>query len=201
MLSRISPWWLWCVLAVPAAKIAMDLATSTNPRIYHILVHPSGEWSVRFLIIALSATPLASLLRGWRGPRWLIAHRRYFGVSAFGYAFLHLAFYLVDKGTLERVLGQATRLDIATGWLAFAIFLPLAATSTDAAVRLLGPWWKPVQRCAYVAGVLALVHWASLDNWSHLAGPIVHFSPLAALMAYRIWRSWDQSRTPGAIRT
>ena len=54
--------------------------TSGDPRIFHELVHPSGEFSARFLIVAMMATPLAMLLRGWRGPIWLKKNRRYLGV-------------------------------------------------------------------------------------------------------------------------
>ena len=186
-MSRFSPYWLWALLALPAFGMAFELATSTNPRIYHILVHPTGEFAARFMIIAMLATPLALVFRGWSGPRWLKKNRRYFGVAAFAYAALHTAFYLVDIGTLTRVVEQLPRLYIWTGWLAFAIFIPLAVTSMDYFVRIMGPRWKLLQRWTYPAAVLTLVHWAALHDWRHPEAAIIHFAPLALLEAYRIW--------------
>ncbi|MCP3970248.1 MAG: iron reductase [Rhodobacteraceae bacterium] len=190
MLSRLSflnPYWLWALLSLPALGILNGAVTSTNPRVLHILVHPIGEFAARFMIIAMLATPLMLLFKGWRGPCWLKRNRRYFGVAAFGYAALHTLFYLMDKATLERVLSEATRLDIWTGWLAFAIFIPLAVTSMDWFVRRMGPAWKTLQRWTYPAAVLTLIHWAALDRWEHPTAAIVHFAPLALLEAYRIW--------------
>ncbi|MBW4982328.1 ferric reductase-like transmembrane domain-containing protein [Mameliella sp. CS4] len=186
-MSRFSPYWLWLALSLPGLGMAYDLATSTNPRIVHILVHPTGEFAARFLIIAMLATPLMLLFKGWRGPRWLRKNRRYFGVAAFAYALAHTVFYLVDKATLERIVDELPRLYIWTGWLAFAIFIPLAVTSMDYFLRIMGPRWKSLQRWTYPAAVLTLVHWASLHNWGHPAAALVHFGPLIALEAYRIW--------------
>ena len=138
-------------------------------------------------IIAMLATPLMLLFKGWRGPRWLRKNRRYFGVAAFAYALAHTVFYLVDKATLERIVDELPRLYIWTGWLAFAIFIPLAVTSMDYFLRIMGPRWKSLQRWTYPAAVLTLVHWASLHNWGHPAAALVHFGPLIALEAYRIW--------------
>ena len=63
-LSFLNPYWLWALLALPAAFLLNDAFTSENARIIHILVHPSGETSARLLIITMMATPLALVLRG-----------------------------------------------------------------------------------------------------------------------------------------
>lgn len=196
-MSRFSPYWVWAVLAIPAFGMAVDLATSSNPRIYHILVHPSGEFSARFLIIAMMATPLCLLLRGWRGPRWLMKNRRYFGVAAFAYALAHTVFYIVDKSSIDTVMEELPRLYIWTGWLAFAIFIPLAATSMDYFVRAMGPNWKKLQRLTYLAAVLTLIHWAALHNWGNPAAALIHFGPLMALEAYRVWFRYLRPRPEG----
>jgi sulfoxide reductase heme-binding subunit YedZ len=187
MFKRLSPWWVWVLLAMPALGMTVDLATSTDDRIYHALVHPTGEFAARFVIVSLMATPLMLLFRGWRGPRWLVRNRRYFGVAAFAYAAAHTLFYVIDKGTLAQIVDHATSFDMATGWLAFLIFLPLAATSFDAAVKVMGRWWKPLQRGAYASGVLTLLHWASLHGWGNPWPALVQFGPLIALELYRLW--------------
>ncbi len=186
-MSRFSPYWLWLILALPAFGMANALVSAETPNIYHQLLHPSGEFSARFLIIAVMATPLMLVFKGWRGPRWLKKNRRYFGVAAFAYAALHTVFYVIDKGTAERILAELPRLYIWTGWLAFAIFIPLAVTSMDHFVHKMGPAWKTLQRWTYPAAALTLLHWAALHDWKGLAPAIIHFGPLLALEAYRIW--------------
>lgn len=186
MLSRLSPYWLWLLLSVPALGMTTALF-GEDARAFHRLLHPTGEFSARFLIISMMATPLMYLTGGAVWARWLKANRRYFGVAAFFYAALHTYVYLVDRGSLSRVLAQATHLDMFAGWVAMLVFIPLAATSFDWAVKSLGTWWKPVQRLTYLAAAATALHWAALHNWSGVAPTLVHFSPLMALTAYRLW--------------
>ena len=68
---RLSPYWLWVLLALPAFGFSVQLARSDDPRVVKQLFHPTGEFSARFMIIAMLASPLVLLLRGWRGPQWL----------------------------------------------------------------------------------------------------------------------------------
>lgn len=146
------------------------MAGSTDPGVYQELLHPTGDFSARFMIIAMLASPLALVFKGWRGPRRLKKNRRYLGVAAFGYAALHTLFYLIDAATLAKVLAEIPRLYIWTGWLAFAIFIPLAVTSHDYFVRRMGPRWKTLQRWTHVPAVLTLIHWDALHDWGGI-GP------------------------------
>ena len=145
--------WLWALLALPPALWIYSGVTSDDPRIINILVHPAGEWAARLLIITLLATPLTLLLKGWRGPLGLKKNRRYLDVAAFGYAVLHTLFYLIDKGSMDKILGELDHTYIWTGWIAFAIFVPLANTSMDYFLRVTGRHWKTLQRTTYVAAV------------------------------------------------
>jgi sulfoxide reductase heme-binding subunit YedZ len=182
-----SPYLTWAVLASLGVMMTFTALTSDDPRVFHQLVHPSGETSARLLIVLMMATPLAMLLKGWRGPQWLKRNRRYLGVASFGYALLHTMFYLLDKASLTIVVDELPRLYIWTGWIAFIIFVPLALTSMDYFVRKMGTWWKWLQRWTYGAAVLTLVHWAALNDWNSAAPALVHFGPLIALEAYRVW--------------
>ena len=186
-MARFSPYWLWALLAVPGLGMINALVTSTDPAAFRELLHPTGEFSARFLIIAMLASPLALIFRNARFPKWLKKNRRYFGVAAFAYALLHTIFYLVDKGSLQPVLAELPKLYIWTGWVAFLIFIPLAATSFDYFVRKMGTNWKLLQRTTYVAAVLTLVHWAALHDWGGIGPALVHFGPLAVLEGYRVW--------------
>ncbi|SMY07259.1 sulfite oxidase heme-binding subunit YedZ [Flavimaricola marinus] len=193
-----SPYLTWLVLASLGIMMTVTALTSTDPRVFHQLVHPSGETSARLLIVAMMATPLSMLLKGWRGPQWLKRNRRYLGVASFGYALLHTIFYLLDKASLSTVVDELPRFYIWTGWIAFIIFVPLALTSMDYFVRKMGTWWKWLQRWTYAAAVLTLAHWAALHDWNGAAPALVHFGPLIALEAYRVWYWYLRPRPAAA---
>lgn len=59
---------------------------------------------------------------GDSGPKrwlnWLVARRRAIGVAAFGYALVHLIFYLIDMGNLDDILAEWLAPGIWTGWAA-----------------------------------------------------------------------------------
>ena len=147
------------------------------------MLHPTGEWSARFMIAAMVLSPLLSLI----GPRpyliWLIQRRRALGVAAFGYATLHLIFYIIDMGNLDDILAEFWALGIWTGWAAISLFVPLAVTSNDASMRALKAGWKRLQRLVYPTAVLVLVHWIFIHN--NLGPALVHFIPLMLLVAAR----------------
>ena len=193
LLSRMSPYLLWTLLALPGLGMAFQSLSADSAAAVEALLHPSGEFAARFMIVAMLASPLVVLFRNAAFPRWLKKNRRYFGVAAFGYAALHTVFYVVDAASVDRVVAELPRLYIWTGWVAFAIFVPLAVTSADWAVRAMGPAWKSLQRWTYAAAVLTLVHWAALHDWGGVAPALAHFGPLAALEAYRIW-DWARRR-------
>ena len=67
MLSRLSPYWLWVVLALPALPMIPQIIS--DPATAKQLVHPTGEFAARFMIIAMLATPLMMLFRTRRWPR------------------------------------------------------------------------------------------------------------------------------------
>ena len=183
------PYFFWAILSLPAIPMLAGLIGSDDPRIVHKLLHPTGEFAARFMIIAMMITPLTFLFPKARAPRWLMKRRRYLGVAAFAYALAHTVLYLADLGLIAFTSVEITKTAIWTGWLAFLIFVPLAITSTDGWVRSLGPKWKSLQRYVYAAAVLTLVHWASLHDWGGIGPAVVHFGPLALLQAYRIYRT------------
>ncbi len=191
MLSRLSPYWLWALMALPGVGLLASILGATDAEAtgtaIHEALHPTGEFAARFMIIAMLASPLALVFKGWRGPRWLKKNRRYFGVAAFAYALAHTVLYLIDLGTVQKVVTDLPRLYIWTGWIAFLIFVPLAFTSSDYFVRKMGRHWKTLQRTTYAAAVLTLLHWAALHDWGGLGPALVHFVPLGLLEAYRVW--------------
>ena len=67
-------------------------------------------------------------------------------------------------GALTVMLAEITAPGIWTGWAALALLLPLAVTSNDVAVCRLGQSWKRLQRLAYPAALMALVHGALVHD-------------------------------------
>ena len=176
-----SPYFIWILLSLPALGLIADLFEPA--RRYGALMHHSGEYSARFLVLSLIITPLMLLSGGKGWARWLLRRRRYFGVAAFGYAMLHTIFYLRQE-SLAGALAEWADIGILTGWLAFVIFVPLAMTSNNPSVRALGPRWKQLQRWVYGAAVFTFLHWGFVAEW----GPaIVHAVPVVALTLYRFW--------------
>ncbi len=180
------PWFFWVILALPSILMTLALSQGVEPE---RLLHPTGEFSARFLIIALMLTPLLIIFKRLQWPtiwlQWLLKRRRALGVAAFSYALIHTILYVLDVGALQELLAEFWTLGIWTGWLAFAIFIPLALTSNQASVIALGTRWKTLQRGVYLAAVLTLLHWIFVHN--NLGPALVHFVPLALLEAYRIF--------------
>lgn len=196
MLMKIwnSPYTFWALLALPSIGM---IASALDGGDLEGLLHPTGEFAARFMIIAMMLTPLKMLFPKSRAIQWLMRRRRYLGVAAFGYAALHTLYYVIDLGTMSAILREFTELGIWTGWLAFLIFVPLALTSNDFSVKAMGPGWKALQRFTYLAAVATLAHWVFLE---YEFGPaLAHFGPLAALEAYRVWRNMNPVSRSGRV--
>src|SRR5271170_7275457 len=102
-----------------------------------VITHATGDWTLRFLLITLSITPIRKLT----GRLWLIRYRRMFGLFAFFYATLHFLTYIwYDKffDLHEIWKDVAKRRFITVGFTAFVLLIPLALTSTKGWIRRLG---------------------------------------------------------------
>ena len=191
-----SHYFFWAVLALPAFPMVLALLSgSADPE---GLLHPTGEFAARFMIIAMMITPLRMLFPKPRWRVWLMRRRRHLGVAAFGYAALHTILYVIDMGALQPMLDEFWALGIWTGWVAMTIFVPLALTSNDASQRWLLARWKQLQRFVYPAAILTLVHWVFVHN--NLGPALVHFLPLAGLETWRIWKTYFYEKQPAAER-
>ena len=176
---------VWLILALPLAAALVRYAQEPDAWPGDLL-HPTGEWSARFIIVALMVTPLRQLWPQSRTVRFFARHRRALGVAAFLYALAHSVAYVLDMGALDDMLAELGAPAIWTGWAALLILVPLALTSNDAAMRALKSGWKRLQRLAYPAAILTLVHWTLVHDG--LTAALLHFVPLALLQAMRVAR-------------
>lgn len=126
---------------------------------YGQVIHETGDWSVGLLALALAVTPVRRLLPKARFPRWLLMYRRALGVASFAYAAFHTVTYLQRKWGYGYILKEGVEPDLLTGWIAMVIFLALAITSNDQAVRALRRNWQRLHRAVYVAAALVFAHW------------------------------------------
>jgi sulfoxide reductase heme-binding subunit YedZ len=148
------------------------------------IINELGLAAIIFLVASLACTP-ARWLFGWA---WPVRVRRELGLFAFFYAVLHFLTYLVDQSVdLEIILEDiALRPFITVGFLALVLMVPLAWTSSSEWVRRLGyRRWQKLHYLAYVAGVLAVIHFiwrVKID----LSQPLIYAGVLAALLLVRV---------------
>jgi sulfoxide reductase heme-binding subunit YedZ len=148
------------------------------------LVHFTGVWTLRLLLLTLAVTPLRRVT-GWG---WLLRLRRMLGLFVFFYASLHLTAYLVLDQALdwgEIVADIAMRPYITVGFAAFLLLVPLAVTSTRGWVRRLGRRWQRLHRAVYAIGILGVLHFLWLVK-ADLREPLIYGAILAVLLAWRL---------------
>jgi sulfoxide reductase heme-binding subunit YedZ len=162
-------------------------ALGANPQEY--LIRTSGDWTLRFLCITLTVTPLRQLTN-WNA---LARLRRMLGLFAFFYGSLHFLTYAwLDQGfELETILKDiAKRPFILVGTSALLLMTPLAATSFNRAIKALGAArWQALHRAVYAIVLLGLLHFfwmrAGKNNFGEVA---IYAVVIAALLGWRIWK-------------
>lgn len=185
---------LWLALALPALWIGWQWIATPESYGFGHAIKDSGDWAAWLLLLTLAVTPLRLAFRRARWTLWLMKRRRDLGVSSFAYAAIHTAIYLVDKASLAVILEQAAGTDLLTGWLALAIFLPLAITSNDRSMRAMKRGWKRLHRLVHPAAVLVFVHWA-LTAFD----PVTAYIHIGILAAIEI-AGWTLKRRPSGSR-
>ena len=158
--------------------------------------HRLGLWALRLLMITLAITPLRQIT----GQTALLRFRRMLGLYAFAYATLHFSAYLVLdlRGYWTQIFEEiAKRPYITVGFTAWLLLVPLAITSTQAAIRRLGRRWGQLHRLVYAVGVLAVLHFWWLVK-SDIREPALYAAILALLLGWRIWKRVVSARRTAA---
>jgi len=193
--KKLLPWWrskfiLWGFLMLPGLMFTIALLRDSMS--YSNLMHATGEFSARFLIFSLIATPLSMLLPKSKFPKWLNRNKRYFGLAAFAYGLYHTIAYLVEVPS-DQVIGEFFEIGLLTAWIAFIIWIPMAITSTDGWVNRLKITWKKIHNWGYLAALFVFLHWALIHlNWKPA---LVHVTPVLILQGYRWWVVFTKKKT------
>ena len=160
----LNSWWTkvtvfaLCASPVPLL-VCRGFSGSLGANPIEFITHATGNWTLRFLAITLSVTPLRKLLRL---PE-LVRFRRMLGLFTFFYGCLHLMTYLwLDKffSWTEIAKDVVKRPFITAGFTAFGLLIPLAVTSTAGWIRRLGgKRWQMLHRLVYMSAVSGVVHY------------------------------------------
>lgn len=171
--------------SLPIAKIVADGLTGglgANP--IEAVQDRLGFWTLTLLTLSLVPTPAHELL----GLAWPVRVRRMLGLFCFGYATLHLCWYVgVDQFFDLHILVKDVlkRRFMAVGFVGWLLLVPLAVTSTDGWVRRLGfARWKRLHRLVYLVALLGVVHFV----WRVKADEAVPFVFAAAIGALLLAR-------------
>ena len=172
-------------LFVPAVWVVYLAATGAlDPKIVTEMSRGTGLWATRFLTLSLLVTPL---VRGARYPK-LVTVRRMVGIAAFTYATAHLALYVLDQHfALSHIASEiALRFYLTIGFVAWLGLAALAATSTDAMIRRLGPKWNWLHSTIYALALIGLLHFMIAAK-ADVSEPVTMTGLFAVLMLFRVF--------------
>ncbi|MGR8931350.1 MAG: sulfite oxidase heme-binding subunit YedZ [Gammaproteobacteria bacterium] len=186
---------------LPLAKLVIDGwqdDLTSNP--IEAITHRTGFWTLTFLLITLTATPLRWLF-GWT---WALRIRRMLGLYAFFYACLHFLSYLVLDQFFD---WPAIRDDIVkrpyitVGFPAFLLLIPLAVTSSSAMIRRIGSKrWQHLHRLIYLVATAGVLHFAWLVK-KDLSQPMLFGFLLLVLLGIRAlkWSAKARATLPDKL--
>ncbi|RGP37320.1 protein-methionine-sulfoxide reductase heme-binding subunit MsrQ [Pseudotabrizicola alkalilacus] len=166
---------VWLVWAAATNQLGADPVKAIELKL--------GLWGLQFLLASLCITPLRRLGLN------LLRFRRALGVMAFFYIAMHfLAWVVLDMGLRwdEILRDLYKRPYIILGMVGLLAMLPLAVTSTNPAIRRLGPArWRRLHRLAYVAAMAGAAHFVILvKGWP--AEPLLYAGAVAAVLLVRV---------------
>ena len=177
---------VFLLVLVPLSKLGVGAyfdSLGANP--IEKITRTTGYWTLTFLLISLTITPL----RHFTGWNWLIRLRRMLGLFVFFYASLHFLTYLV----LDQFFDWASIVNdivkrpyITVGFPAFILLIPLAVTSNNRMIKLLGgKRWLLLHRLVYLCAVGGVVHYWWLVK-KDLTNPMIFAVLLGLLLGIRL---------------
>ena len=173
---------------VPLALLGLEILTDRagpDERAHTLKV--TGISALIFLSLSLAITPLRILTK----KNYWSHFRRMLGLYAFLYAAAHVVCYLhYDlKWKFPKFFSEIlNRNFIFFGMLAFALMIPLAATSTAASVKRLGAKrWKWLHRLVYLTAISASIHYLLFPKILQLNSlPALFAMILGGLLFFRL---------------
>lgn len=185
---------LFVASLVPLALLVRDgVANNLGANPVEAIRLYTGDWTLRFLLIALAVTPLRRI-SGWNA---ILRLRRMLGLFAFFYACLHFVSYIwLDQHFMFDLIVEDVldRPYITVGVLGFVLLIPLALTSTNGMIKRLGAKrWQRLHKLVYVIAIAGVIHFWWLVK-SDISEPLIYALLLALLLGLRaFWalRAWS----------
>jgi sulfoxide reductase heme-binding subunit YedZ len=188
---------VWSAHAVWLLYNGINPGLSANP--IKDVTEVTGIWTLRFLMITLSITPLRRLT-GWNS---LTRMRRMMGLFTFFQGFVHLMTYIwLDQFFAfgEIVKDIIKRPFITSGMAAFTLMIPLAITSTKKWIaRLGGKKWQLLHRLIYFSAAGGVLHYYFFVK-SDIEDPVAYGVLLAVLLGFRAWHTVRERRLKPATQ-
>ncbi len=194
VLRPVPKWMIYVLGAAPGLYIIVGVALALSGT-YDLfgnslgidpaktIEHWSGELAIQFFI----ATMMIRVLRDYFKLK-LIKFRRALGHLTFFYITLHLGVWLwldLQWRWSEIWSDILKRPYISIGMIAFAILIPVMATSNDSAIRRFGPKvWQNIHKLAYPAILLGGVHYIMVQRVWEIE-PIIYLTVICLLLAAR----------------
>ena len=148
------------------------------------ITHFTGEWTLIFICLTLSMSPLKKLTN----INYWVKVRRMFGLFVFFYASLHFLTYVgIDyRFNWQPIFDDVVKKKyIFVGFAAWILLIPLTITSSKKMVLLLKQNWKKLHRLIYVIAILGSLHFIWLSKTIYFK-PLFYFVLITILLALRI---------------
>ena len=160
------------------------LFSKLGPEPVKEITHFTGEWTLIFVCLTLSMSPLKRLtnLSIW------ISFRRMLGLFIFFYATLHLLTYIgLDyRFDWNPIFDDVVKKKyVFIGFAAWLLMVPLAITSSQKMIKLLRNNWKKIHRLIYVIAIFGSFHYIWLSKTIFFK-PLIYFIIIVVLLLLRI---------------
>ena len=171
---------LWPLYVISYQIIFNQLGPEPVDRI----INHFGEWTLIFILLTLSMTPLKKITKS---VEW-IRFRRMLGLFTFFYASIHMLSYvgLDYRFDFEPLINDVFKKKfVFIGFSAWLLLIPLAVTSSERMVRLLKQNWKKIHRLIYIIGIFGVLHYIWLSKTIFFK-PLIFLIVLVILLLFRI---------------
>ena len=150
---------VFAALFIPGVWIVVQYTQGwLGPRTLTEMIHQTGDWAVRILMISLAITPLR---HATQLPK-LISARRMVGVASLAYLIWHVSLYFMDQQLDPiRIASEIIlRIYLTIGFIALIGLIALGVTSFDSAIRRMGALaWGRLHKLVHGIAVLAVLHY------------------------------------------
>ena len=185
---------IWLFALLPLARLVwLGLHDDLSANPVEFVERSTGTWTLVFLLITLSMTPLRLLT----GQVWQVQLRRMLGLWMFFYVCAHITTYVwLDYSFLwaDIVKDIIKHPYVIVGFTAFVLTIPLAATSNSFMIKRLKTNWKKLHQLVYLIAILGVLHFWWLVK-KDVTEPFYYAAVLVLLLGIRLYFKYFNKKT------